>query len=398
MPRHRRLLLLVLSTVCALPLLAAPVGASGLNPSANIAPQPNFLSSGGCSGSSGSYSCENPCVSPALTWPAYSGTPACTNYVLASYNHARSVLGLEPLVLPTNWYHLTIPEQLFVVLNLERQANHLPPYLGLNAALDSAALTAARRNADPSAVMAPAFPAADGPGHVIGFGAAWAAGFSVITAYYIWMYDDGWAGTRAATSNVACTSPGAAGCWAHRDELLGSDPGYNPGVGLRCTTCVVGAAFAPNLAQNTSSFTVTVQVPAHPVPLIFTWASERPYLTGTPPTSTTSSSAPPTTAPVTQSTTPSSTPAQITVTSIAHSANVMRAFYQLTVPASRVTLTVFRGSSCVVPVHSAGVPSSSLVGYVTSVGTGFYSGTSYSLSLTALTDQGSVRSACHNVA
>ncbi|MGH9021317.1 MAG: hypothetical protein ACRDV0_09935, partial [Acidimicrobiales bacterium] len=160
---------------------------------------------------------------------------------------------------------------LFVVADLERVDRGLPPYLGLNAALTSAAQHAAATRSDPG--VAANFPMGTDPQGSPSFGGAWAGGFNVLVADYVWMYDDGWGGA-GQTANIACTSSGAAGCWAHRDELLGSDPGFNPGVGLGCTTCEMGTGFA--LVNGTSaSFVVLIEMPkSGQPPMTFTWAQE----------------------------------------------------------------------------------------------------------------------------
>jgi hypothetical protein len=107
-------------------------------------------------------------------------------------------------------------------------------------------------------------------------GGAWSGGFNVLAADYMWMYDDGWAGTLSATSNIACTSATTAGCWAHRDELLGSDPAFNPGVGLTCTTCEMGVAFA--IVAASGSYVDLIERPAAKAPpMVFTWAQESAF-------------------------------------------------------------------------------------------------------------------------
>jgi len=255
----------------------APTKAPALsisNPSANIDPSPNFLAPGACSFVSGAWSCANPCVvgtATALSWPAYTNGVACNNYVLAAINNARAIEGVRPMVLPSNWFSLTTPEQLFVVADLERTARGLPPYLGINAALTADAQHAAAANADPS--VATGFPMANDAQGSAGFGGAWSGGFSVLTADYIWMYDDAWGGSAAKTSNIACTSPGAAGCWAHRDELLGSDPGYNEGVGLGCTNCEMGTGFA--MPGGHASYVDLIEIPKGSLPpMTFMWAND----------------------------------------------------------------------------------------------------------------------------
>lgn len=261
-------------------LLASSVTAPHLsmeaptNPSTNIAPSSNFLQSGSCTGSSGNYSCTNPCVSSQLTWPVFSAKRACTAYVLEAINNARAQENVGPMVLPSNWDSLTIPEQMLVATNLERVARGYPPYLGLNANLDRAALSAATQSADPD--LAKGFAVGFDALGATAFGGSWSAGFNVLAGDYMMMYSDGWGGSLNSTSNIACTSPSAGGCWAHRDELLGSAPNFNPGVGLWCDTCEFGAGYA--IASGSSSYTQVIEMPAGvPPPLVFTWQSELPY-------------------------------------------------------------------------------------------------------------------------
>jgi hypothetical protein len=243
------------------------------NPSANIAPSPNFLAAGACTFVNGVWTCANPCVvgtATALSWPGYTNGVACTDYILQAINDARAVEGVRPMVLPSNWFSLNVPEQLFVIADLERTARGLPPYVGINAALSAEAQHAAATNSDPG--VAPGFAMANDPQGSPGFGGAWSGGYAVLAADYIWMYDDAWGGSAAKTSNIACTSPGAAGCWAHRDELLGSDPGYNPGVGLGCTNCEVGTGFA--MVNGKASFVDVIEIPKGSLPpMTFTWVN-----------------------------------------------------------------------------------------------------------------------------
>jgi hypothetical protein len=258
-------------TTTTVPAKAPVAHVTIANPTVNLAPSPNFLQSGNCTSGAGGWSCANPCVTSAMTWPTYTNGAACTNYVLEAINAGRSDEGLAPMVLPTNWYSLSVGQQLFVVANLERTARGLPAYLGLNAALSANAQRAAQTDSDPS--VASGFDIGTDAQGSPGMGGAWSAGFSVLAADYIWMYDDGWGGSVAATSNVVCTSAKAAGCWAHRDELLGSDPGYNPGVGLNCTDCEMGTGFA--VVSGSGSFVDLVELPkGTPPAMTFTWAQE----------------------------------------------------------------------------------------------------------------------------
>jgi hypothetical protein len=261
--------------------LLAGVGVAGgdtvtsggpVNPTANIAPVPALLSSGSCTSSSGVVTCENPCVSTTGTWPVLSAPGACDNYVLTAINNARAYEGVGAMVLPSNWSSLSIQEQLFVLANLERTARGYPAYLGLNAALSAAAEHAAALASDPTA--APGFAVGTDSSGFSGIGGAWSQGYNTLVADYYWMYSDGWSGST--TSNIDCTGPSAPGCWGHRDELLGSAPGYNPGVGLGCTTCEMGAGYA--VVGGSSSYVDLIELPAGDSPaMTFTWASEVGY-------------------------------------------------------------------------------------------------------------------------
>jgi hypothetical protein len=239
------------------------------NPRANLQPSPNFEYSGTCTGAPGSWHCVNPCVTSELTFPAHTNAPSCVSYVLRALHAAWANEHLGALVLPTNWFSLSDPEQLFVLADLERIARGLPPYLGLNAKLSAAAQRAANADGDPS--LAPGFAVAHDRNGAPRMGGTWASGMTAVGADFIWMYADGWGGNSAATANTACTSPSAPGCWAHRDELLGDAPRFNASVGLGCWTCEMGAGFA--VRGGTGSYVDLLERPAHGTPpMTFTWA------------------------------------------------------------------------------------------------------------------------------
>jgi hypothetical protein len=249
---------------------------------ANIAPMPDYNSSAS-SASNGQGTYTNPCFLGATTEPAYSNSPACTDFVLLAIDAARAVEGIKPMILPLNWYDLSATQQLFVIADLERVDRGLPPYLGLNAALSANAQAAAVKSTDPS--LASGFVVGRNPQGTFGFGATWAEGMSPLTADYLWMYFDGWGGGPfPKTLNGDCTSATAPGCWGHRDELLGSDPGFNPGVGLHCTTCEMGSGFA--VVSGHGSYTDLVELPKGAPPATsFTWAKDvAPFLGGSNPT------------------------------------------------------------------------------------------------------------------
>ena len=248
---------------------------------ANIAPVPNY-NAWGSSTSKGVVTYTNPCVLGATTEPAYSNSPACTNFVLLALDAARALEGVKHMILPLNWYLLSATQQLFVLADLERVDRGLPPYLGLNASLSANAQAAAAKSTDPS--LASGFAVGNNARGTPGFGATWAQGMSPLSADYLWMYFDGWGGPYPKTLNVDCTSATAPGCWAHREQLLGSDPGLNPGVGLYCTTCEMGSGFAS--VSGHGSYTDLVELPkGAPPALTFTWAKDvTSFLGGSSPT------------------------------------------------------------------------------------------------------------------
>ena len=242
-------------------------------PAANIAPSPNFIVSSTSTFVNGAWTNANPCIvgsATGISWPNFTDGQDCNNYVLAAINNARSREGVKAMILPSNWYSLSTAQQLFVVADLERVDRGLPPYLGINATLSANAQHAADTNNDPT--VASGFAIANDTQGYPAMGGAWSGGYSVLAADYFWMYADGWNGSKSTTSNIACTSPRAAGCWAHRLELLGSDPGFNPGVGLSSTTSEMGVGFA--MVRGAASYVDLIEAPSGTAPAMsFTWAA-----------------------------------------------------------------------------------------------------------------------------
>ena len=97
---------------------------------ANIAPVPDY-NVWGSSTSKGVVTYTNPCVLGANSEPAYSNSPACTNFVLLALDAARALEGIKPMILPLNWYLLSATKQLFVIADLERVDRGLPPLHGV---------------------------------------------------------------------------------------------------------------------------------------------------------------------------------------------------------------------------------------------------------------------------
>jgi hypothetical protein len=191
-------------------------------------------------------------------------------------NAARSQERLPALILPSDWSRLDPQEQIFVIVDLERTARGLPPYLGLNRQLRTAAQTAAVHEIDPN--YAANFRAGLDPEGVRGMGSTLAVGYAPLAADYVWMYQDGWGGSASSTPNTACNAAGAPACWGHRDELLGDDGTYNFGVGMNCSTCEMGTGFA--VVNGIGSLTSLIELPAgSPPPMYFTWAKNvAPFL------------------------------------------------------------------------------------------------------------------------
>ncbi len=263
------LLALVLAVAPVTPALGTTV-APLVNPAANIAPRPNIFASGPCQESASRTTCANPCLGPGTSWTTGGDSPRCASFTLAAINYARARLDERALTLPSNWTRLTYPEQLFVIADMERMSAGYPAYLGLNRALTHEATRAAATRSDPG--IAPGFALGRNPFGQPGFDGAWATGTNVLAADFLWMYDDGWGGSTRNTPNRLCTGPGVWACWSHRDQLLGSSTDRTAGVGLTCSTCEMGAAFAPS---DGGSLVDLIERPAgRPPAMTFTWARE----------------------------------------------------------------------------------------------------------------------------
>lgn len=113
-----------------------------------------------------------------------------------------------------------------------RALNHARAVLGLNARLDAAACTGARRDADPTPY---------GRGWRA-YASNWAGGMaSPLFAYYGWMYDDG-LNADGSSSNIDCSSAHRSGCWGHRDNVLLAYPAR--------TQAVLGVGFAGRTSRG----------------------------------------------------------------------------------------------------------------------------------------------------
>lgn len=150
----------------------------------------------------------SPAMVGACDGPA--STPrACDMASLREIDSARASEGLGPLYLPAAYESLATPAQLVAVTDAERTSRGLPALRSPDVALDLLAARGAASAADPG-----------GPA-----GTTWASNMAegmltVLQTDYEWMYDDGPGGT-----NLGCSAPGQAQCWAHRDNILSPWPG-----------------------------------------------------------------------------------------------------------------------------------------------------------------------------
>jgi hypothetical protein len=198
--------------------------------------------------------------SPDYTKTCRSGglddSPACIAAALAAINHARRLEGIHPMVLPADFASLSLTDQLFVTVNLERVDRGLTPFVGLTTALNDNAQVGADEAEDPPA-LGSAYQLDD---------AEWAGGASNgLDAVYGWMYDDGF-----NSGNLDCTHRHAPGCWGHRKGILDD---FGSGTDL-----VMGAAYDSasdihdgDVGGTSMTVTLAVQSPP-PTTFTYTWA------------------------------------------------------------------------------------------------------------------------------
>jgi hypothetical protein len=154
----------------------------------------------------------NRTLSPATVQVCDAGpaSTTCRDDALADINSARQSEGVGPMVLPTDFSTLTVPEQLLVLSDLERlDRGYTVEIEGLSNGLDANA-AASVDSGDPS----------PNPWYGDSYSANWEGGYaSPLEADFAWMYDDG-----PGSGNEDCTSTHTSGCWGHRDDIL--DPSF----------------------------------------------------------------------------------------------------------------------------------------------------------------------------
>jgi hypothetical protein len=183
-------------------------------------------------------------------------SPACLEALVQAINHAHALEGIRPMVLPAGFARMSIPDQLFVAVDLERVDRGLPAFTGLTTALDQNAQRGADDADDPP-----------DPGEAYDLDdAEWAGGSSNgLDAVYGWMYDDGF-----DSGNLDCPHPDAAGCWGHRKGIL-DDFGSGPNLVMGAAVATHGDTHQGDSEGTSMAVTLAVaDAPAHA--FTYSWA------------------------------------------------------------------------------------------------------------------------------
>jgi hypothetical protein len=176
--------------------------------------------------------------------PSADIAPSSSNY-LAAIDSARADEGVGPMAIsPSVLGTLPMSEQIFAVLNEERIDRGEPPIEYMTSQLDAVAQNGADSASDPGLP-----PMLTGGASTTYGGAIWAGGYSnPLEADYFWMYEDGWGGSAAATTNEGCSPSSPSACWAHRDIVLHQFAGCPSGA----PTLAMGAAYSPDSRVGSS--------------------------------------------------------------------------------------------------------------------------------------------------
>ncbi|HEX3947613.1 MAG TPA: hypothetical protein VHW47_07895 [Acidimicrobiales bacterium] len=212
---------------------------------------------------------------PPANVPQQGGT------LLQATDAARAEEGVGPMGLNLSAFDaLTVPQQVFVVENLERVGRGQPPVSAMTAQLDSYAQAGADGGRDPTHPLT-----LTGGGLVLQGGSIWAGGtLTTLLTNYLWMYQDGWGGSASATSNEDCGPLLPIGCWEHRDIVLTQyDPIYCLGA---APVLVMGAASSSTHRGSIGALFLSTCGPT-PGDETFTWTEAEQMLGITPSTGTT---------------------------------------------------------------------------------------------------------------
>lgn len=193
------------------------------------------------------------------------------NQVLASINAARfSEEGLGPLEFDAARFNrLSVPEQVFVITNLERVSRGLYPATAMVARLDALATNAARHDQDPI-------------DRGESFSSIWSSapaslGQPALFADFGWMYDDG-PPPQFIFRNVDCQLAGQSGCWGHRDNILSNPLASTSATGCPMTM-VTGTGYDAHSADGPSISQIFEVACSHlGRTAVFTWRHAVTYL------------------------------------------------------------------------------------------------------------------------
>lgn len=178
---------------------------------------------------------------------------------LGRLNAARAHAGLPTLSVPANFVNDTPAQQLAYLIDNERRVHHLG--IGEMSSVGHAFVdTSLATGQDP--VPFTSLPGVVMVNTIWGWSSIDGLGLPATTVAaleyidYSWIYDDGWNGSRAATSNIDCTSPHAPACNGHREAILSPDiPGATliivPGVAYTTAAGQMGTAAAAELIWTT---------------------------------------------------------------------------------------------------------------------------------------------------
>ncbi|MGN6162686.1 MAG: fibronectin type III domain-containing protein [Marmoricola sp.] len=142
----------------------------------------------------------------ACSMSSTSISSSCLAGALRDFNAARAKEGVKPMVLPSSFTSMSVPNQIFTLTNIERRDRGISSFVLLSSNLFTYVLNAANQALDPL------FPSWTMEG-----GSNWASPKNSLWAFFMWMYDDG-----LGSGNLDCTSSNTSGCWGHRKNILGA--------------------------------------------------------------------------------------------------------------------------------------------------------------------------------
>lgn len=216
----------------------------------SVAPAPVFQASGVC----GPVGANN--------------STTCSAMVVKAIDAARKVEPINAIGSNFNlaaFNKLSFAEQLFAIADIERTARGLAPIEGLTTQLDTLASQGAAGQRDPAASLPLSL---SGGGFATYYGSNWAEGTAnALGADYYWMYDDG-----TNSPNVACRRAGEAGCWGHRENVLGNytNTNYCP-AGMAINTVMGTAEITSKVAVTPSIAEIFVNDCGKAPTMYFTW-------------------------------------------------------------------------------------------------------------------------------